>query len=119
MQELQKIIEDAWENRTSLQPGTAPAKVGEAVAHVLEQLDQGALRVAEKINGDWVTHQWIKKAVLLSFRLDDSQLQPTFRQKINRGCFSRQDHWMAKVISQDQTAQAKRAGGFSGSHERG
>ena len=75
MQELQKIIEDAWENRTSLQPGTAPAKVGEAVAHVLEQLDQGSLRVAEKINGDWVTHQWIKKAVLLSFRLEDNVLQ--------------------------------------------
>ncbi|HJW02857.1 MAG TPA: 2,3,4,5-tetrahydropyridine-2,6-dicarboxylate N-succinyltransferase [Azospira sp.] len=75
MQELQKIIEDAWENRTSLQPGTAPAKIGEAVAHVLEQLDQGSLRVAEKINGDWVTHQWIKKAVLLSFRLEDNVLQ--------------------------------------------
>jgi len=75
MQELQQIIEDAWENRASLQPGTAPAKIGEAVDHVLEQLDKGALRVAEKINGDWVTHQWIKKAVLLSFRLQDNVLQ--------------------------------------------
>ncbi len=75
MQELQQIIEDAWENRTSLQPGTAPAKIGEAVDHVLEQLDKGTLRVAEKINGDWVTHQWIKKAVLLSFRLQDNVLQ--------------------------------------------
>ena len=75
MQELQQIIEDAWENRTSLQPGTAPAKIGEAVDHVLEQLDKGSLRVAEKINGDWVTHQWIKKGVLLSFRLQDNVLQ--------------------------------------------
>ena len=75
MQELQQIIEDAWENRTSLQPGTAPAKIGEAVDHVLEQLDKGTLRVAEKIDGDWVTHQWIKKAVLLSFRLQDNVLQ--------------------------------------------
>ncbi len=75
MQELQQIIEDAWENRTSLQPGTAPAKIGEAVDHVLEQLDKGTLRVAEKINGDWVTRQWIKKAVLLSFRLQDNVLQ--------------------------------------------
>ncbi|NLH81061.1 MAG: 2,3,4,5-tetrahydropyridine-2,6-dicarboxylate N-succinyltransferase, partial [Phyllobacteriaceae bacterium] len=66
---------DAWESRTSLQPGTAPAKIGEAVDHVLEQLDKGTLRVAEKINGDWVTHQWIKKAVLLSFRLQDNVLQ--------------------------------------------
>ena len=74
MQEFQQIIEDAWENRTSLQPGTAPAKVGEAVAKVLEGLDAGALRVAEKIDGEWMTHQWIKKAVLLSFRLEDNVL---------------------------------------------
>ena len=74
MQEFQQIIEDAWENRTSLQPGTAPAKVGEAVAKVLEGLDAGTLRVAEKIDGEWMTHQWIKKAVLLSFRLEDNVL---------------------------------------------
>ena len=74
MQQFQQIIEDAWENRTSLQPGTAPATVGEAVAKVLAGLDAGTLRVAEKIDGDWVTHQWIKKAVLLSFRLEDNVL---------------------------------------------
>ena len=72
MQELQQIIEAAWEDRTNLKPGTAPAKIGEAVAHVLAELDAGKLRVAEKIDGDWVTHQWIKKAVLLSFRLEDN-----------------------------------------------
>lgn len=72
MQEFQQIIEEAWENRTSLQPGSAPAKVGAAVARVLAELDGGTLRVAEKIDGDWVTHQWIKKAVLLSFRLEDN-----------------------------------------------
>ncbi|QEL64810.1 2,3,4,5-tetrahydropyridine-2,6-carboxylate N-succinyltransferase [Oryzomicrobium terrae] len=75
MQDYQNIIEDAWENRASLQPGTAPAKIGEAVAAVIEQLDSGKLRVAEKIDGDWVTHQWIKKAVLLSFRLEDNKVQ--------------------------------------------
>ena len=74
MQEYQQIIEDAWENRTSLQPGTAPAKIGAAVSAVLAQLDDGKLRVAEKINGEWVTHQWIKKAVLLSFRLEENVL---------------------------------------------
>ncbi|MBI2307702.1 MAG: 2,3,4,5-tetrahydropyridine-2,6-dicarboxylate N-succinyltransferase [Rhodocyclales bacterium] len=74
MQQFQQIIESAWEDRASLQPGTAPAKVGEAVAAVLAELDAGRLRVAEKIDGDWVTHQWIKKAVLLSFRLEDNQL---------------------------------------------
>ena len=74
MQQFQQIIEEAWENRTTLQPGTAPAKVGEAVTAVLAELDAGRLRVAEKIDGDWVTHQWIKKAVLLSFRLEDNRL---------------------------------------------
>ena len=73
MQQYQQIIEEAWENRASLQPGTAPAKVGEAVNLILNELDEGRLRVAEKINGEWVTHQWLKKAVLLSFRLEDNQ----------------------------------------------
>jgi 2,3,4,5-tetrahydropyridine-2-carboxylate N-succinyltransferase len=74
MQEIQQIIEDAWEVRTTLQPSTAPAKIGEAVSIVLDQLDEGKLRVAEKIDGDWITHQWIKKAVLLSFRLEDNKV---------------------------------------------
>jgi len=78
MQAIQKIIEDAWEDRATLQPGTAPAKIGEAVATVLGLLDEGKLRVAEKIDGpngkDWFTHQWIKKAVLLSFRLEDNKV---------------------------------------------
>ncbi|MBK6972851.1 MAG: 2,3,4,5-tetrahydropyridine-2,6-dicarboxylate N-succinyltransferase [Sterolibacteriaceae bacterium] len=74
MQEYQNIIEQAWEDRASLSPGKAPAKVGEAVDAVIDQLDSGKLRVAEKIDGQWVTHQWIKKAVLLSFRLNDNVL---------------------------------------------
>ena len=73
MNELQGTIEQAWEERAKLAPGTAPAKVGEAVERVLGELDQGRLRVAEKLNGAWVTHQWIKKAVLLSFRLEANQ----------------------------------------------
>ncbi|HEY3432735.1 MAG TPA: 2,3,4,5-tetrahydropyridine-2,6-dicarboxylate N-succinyltransferase [Rhodocyclaceae bacterium] len=71
-QELQQIIEQAWEDRAKLSPGTAPAKIGEAVTHILGELDAGKLRVAEKIDGSWVTHQWLKKAVLLSFRLEDN-----------------------------------------------
>ena len=73
MQQLQSTIEQAWEDRARLAPGTAPAKIGEAVEQVIEALDQGRLRVAEKLNGSWHTHQWIKKAVLLSFRLEDNQ----------------------------------------------
>jgi len=51
---------------------TAPAAVRDAVAHVIEELDAGRLRVAEKRGAEWLTHQWIKKAVLLSFRLADN-----------------------------------------------
>ena len=76
MNALQSTIEDAWENRTQLAPGTAPAKVGSAVAEVIAALDAGKARVAEKINGQWVVHQWIKKAVLLSFRLENNQPMP-------------------------------------------
>ena len=74
MHELEGLIDAAWEDRATLKPGTAPAKIGEAVNHIIGELDSGALRVAEKINGEWVTHQWIKKAVLLSFRLEDNVL---------------------------------------------
>jgi 2,3,4,5-tetrahydropyridine-2-carboxylate N-succinyltransferase len=71
-QQLQQIIDTAWENRAELSPKAAPAEVREAVAHAIEQLDKGALRVAEKKDGDWVVNQWLKKAVLLSFRLEDN-----------------------------------------------
>ena len=66
------IIEDLWERRTELSPTTATAEQLRAIEHIIDDLDQGKLRVAEKINGEWVTHQWIKKAVLLSFRLNDN-----------------------------------------------
>jgi 2,3,4,5-tetrahydropyridine-2-carboxylate N-succinyltransferase len=66
------IIEGAWENRASLSPTNAPQDIRHAVDDVLDGLNMGRLRVAEKIQGEWVTHQWIKKAVLLSFRLRDN-----------------------------------------------
>ncbi len=74
MQTLQNTIEEAWEYRTEYKPGRAPAKIVEAVEHILNDLDTGRLRVAEKIDGRWVTHQWIKKAVLLSFRFEDNHM---------------------------------------------
>jgi 2,3,4,5-tetrahydropyridine-2-carboxylate N-succinyltransferase len=64
-------IDAAWERRTELTPATGGA-VKDAVQAALNALDAGALRVAEKIDGAWVTHQWLKKAVLLSFRLSDN-----------------------------------------------
>ena len=69
--DLQTLIEAAWERRTELSPGS-DRKVADAVDEVLAGLDSGALRVAEKAGGDWIVHQWVKKAVLLSFRLQDN-----------------------------------------------
>jgi 2,3,4,5-tetrahydropyridine-2-carboxylate N-succinyltransferase len=72
MDTLQTTIDAAWETRGDLSPAGAPAAVRDAVAHVIAELDAGRLRVAEKVDGKWTTHQWIKKAVLLSFRLADN-----------------------------------------------
>ena len=71
-QSLQTLIDAAWEERTNFSPKSAPADVRTAVADVLEQLNQGTLRVAQKDSGHWVVNQWVKKAVLLSFRLEDN-----------------------------------------------
>ena len=72
MTEMQQLIEEAFERRADINPRNADAKLKDAVAHVIEELDKGRLRVASKENGEWVTHQWLKKAVLLSFRLEDN-----------------------------------------------
>ena len=72
------VIESAWEDRANLNPKTALAEVRQAVESVIEDLDKGALRVASRTSGggtsQWTVHQWIKKAVLLSFRLADNQV---------------------------------------------
>jgi 2,3,4,5-tetrahydropyridine-2-carboxylate N-succinyltransferase len=74
-QQLQSTIETAWENRASLSPDVAPKEVLEAVEHVIAELNTGKLRVATREGvGQWTVHQWIKKAVLLSFRLKDNEL---------------------------------------------
>ncbi|SDL98448.1 2,3,4,5-tetrahydropyridine-2-carboxylate N-succinyltransferase [Oryzisolibacter propanilivorax] len=70
---LQTLIDNAWEDRASLSPGRAPREVQQAVEEVIDGLDSGALRVATRQGvGQWTVHQWIKKAVLLSFRLNDN-----------------------------------------------
>ena len=73
MHPLQQTIEEAFENRAALSPAQAPASVREAVEAVLGELDCGQLRVAEKKDGQWQVNQWIKKAVLLSFRLQNNE----------------------------------------------
>ncbi|MBN8504885.1 MAG: 2,3,4,5-tetrahydropyridine-2,6-dicarboxylate N-succinyltransferase [Burkholderiales bacterium] len=70
---LQQVIETAWDARAEYSPANAPAEVRDAVNHVLTELDAGRLRVASReAVGQWTVHQWIKKAVLLSFRLNDN-----------------------------------------------
>jgi len=65
-------IDAAFEERSTLSPASAPPDIVEAVQHAIELLDSGAARVAEKVDGRWHVHQWLKKAVLLSFRLFDN-----------------------------------------------
>lgn len=71
---LQSTINAAWENRADLSPTSAPKEVLDAVEHTIDQLNTGKLRVATRESvGQWTTHQWLKKAVLLSFRLKDNE----------------------------------------------
>ena len=72
-QQLQTIIDAAWEQRAAISSQSAPQEVRDAVEHVIRELDAGRLRVATREGvGQWTVHQWIKKAVLLSFRLNDN-----------------------------------------------
>src|SRR5688572_23779084 len=72
-QQLQTIIDNAWDNRATLSAASAPKEISDAVEHVIGELNNGHLRVATREGvGQWTVHQWIKKAVLLSFRLKDN-----------------------------------------------
>jgi 2,3,4,5-tetrahydropyridine-2-carboxylate N-succinyltransferase len=73
--DLAIAIEAAWEDRANINPATRGV-ARDAVESALAMLDSGALRVAEKVGAEWVTHQWLKKAVLLSFRLNDNVVMP-------------------------------------------
>jgi 2,3,4,5-tetrahydropyridine-2-carboxylate N-succinyltransferase len=66
---LKPLIEEAFEQRQSLTPATTTPELKDAIQNVIDLLDQGKARIAEKINGNWQTHEWLKKAVLLSFRV--------------------------------------------------
>lgn len=74
MEQLKTIIENAFERRAEITPATTNVQLSDAINQVISQLDKGQLRVADKINGQWITHQWLKKAVLLSFRINDNRL---------------------------------------------
>jgi len=73
--QLQSIIDTAWDNRASINSANASQEVRDAVEHVISEMNAGRMRVATRqAVGQWTTHQWIKKAVLLSFRLKDNEV---------------------------------------------
>ena len=68
MENLKKIVNDAWENKEQINQNSDESILN-SINKIIENLDQGKLRVAEKIDGSWITHQYIKKAIMLSFRI--------------------------------------------------
>jgi 2,3,4,5-tetrahydropyridine-2,6-dicarboxylate N-succinyltransferase len=71
---LESVIDSAFERRAEISPGNVDLELRSALDHVVAGLNAGSLRVAEKIDGVWTTHQWLKKAVLLYFRTHDNEL---------------------------------------------
>jgi len=74
MSNIESTIEQAFENRAQITPRSVDTHVKEAVMEAIELLDNGSKRVAEKIDGQWVVNEWLKKAVLLSFRIEDNRV---------------------------------------------
>jgi 2,3,4,5-tetrahydropyridine-2,6-dicarboxylate N-succinyltransferase len=105
MSQLQTIIEAAFEDRANINPANASPELKEAVASIIAELDAGTMRVASRIGDtqNWETHQWIKKAVLLSFRLDDNVL-------LDGGCTKYFDKVPPKFAN--YTEEDFKAGGF-------
>src|SRR5262245_28831609 len=76
-QPLRAIVEDAFERRGEITPGTAHPELVRTLRRLIEDLGAGRIRVAEKQGAEWITHQWVKKAVLLYFRTHDNQVMAT------------------------------------------
>ncbi len=95
--QLQAIIEKAFETRDQLSPANCTRELKNAIEEVISLLDQGKLRVAEKKDGQWLTHQWIKKAVLLYFRTQENQ-------SMDAGCLRFYDKVPLKFQDQDEAA---------------
>jgi 2,3,4,5-tetrahydropyridine-2-carboxylate N-succinyltransferase len=91
---LESVIDAQFERRADITPGRVPPDLTEALDQVIQQLNAGRLRVAEKVNGEWVTHQWIKKAVLLYFRTHDNEVTPDAGGGAAHAVFTR---WFDKV----------------------
>ncbi len=74
MKDCKRIVEDAFEQRADITPRTVSAEVKAAVDEAIAALDRGEARVAEKRDGEWIVHEWLKKAVLLSFRIEENRV---------------------------------------------
>ncbi|MAZ65754.1 MAG: 2,3,4,5-tetrahydropyridine-2,6-dicarboxylate N-succinyltransferase [Kangiellaceae bacterium] len=85
MSDLQNIIESAFDERAQITPGSVSVEIRDAVEESIQMIDSGKARVAEKIDGEWVVNQWLKKAVLLSFRIRDNQpIEGAFTQYFDK-----------------------------------
>jgi 2,3,4,5-tetrahydropyridine-2-carboxylate N-succinyltransferase len=112
MMGLSSTIDAAWERRAELLPATASREVRDAVEHAIAELDAGRVRVAEKIDGIWTTHQWLKKAVLLSFRLRDNRIVPSPAAAQSGGPRLPQFYDKVPTKFEDYTEADFAAGGF-------
>jgi 2,3,4,5-tetrahydropyridine-2-carboxylate N-succinyltransferase len=110
MPDRQRIVEQAWEARATITPAGASSVVRDAVESAIAGLDGGTLRVAEKINGQWTTNQWLKKAVLLSFRLHDNSVIAAEDQPAGSGAYPRYYDKVASKFAGWETTQFTSAG---------
>ncbi len=89
--ELKQVIENFWDEKKSINSGNT--NLTKTINVVLDQLDRGIIRVCEKHNGEWVTHEWIKKAILMSFKVNDNSIFSSGISNSRRGQYT----WFDKV----------------------
>ena len=89
--ELKQVIENFWDEKESINSGNK--NLTKTINVVLDQLDRGIIRVCEKNNGEWVTHEWIKKAILMSFKVNDNSIFSSGISNSRRGQYT----WFDKV----------------------
>ena len=89
--ELKQVIENLWDEKESINSGNK--NLTKTINVVLDQLDRGIIRVCEKHNGEWITHEWIKKAILMSFKVNDNSIFSSGISNSRRGQYT----WFDKV----------------------
>jgi len=89
--DLRKTIENFWDDKESINSGNK--NLTKTINVVLDQLDRGIIRVCEKHNGEWITHEWIKKAILMSFKVNDNSIFSSGISNSRRGQYT----WFDKV----------------------